>query len=283
MKEGEVLPGLKTDEFKNRRNKLMGKISTVATQEHLAVNPQILIIPAASKAYMSDKIPYVFRQNTDFLYLTGCQEPDSIFLMVLKGDTYSSTLFIRPKDAHAELWDGPRSDPDTAAIFFSVEQVLPITDFERYLMSLLNENKKSTVWYDNEDVIHPETHKKIFQTVRLTDKEFKCPKKLIHEVRVIKSEAEVNLMRKSCEIASAAISKTIEKSKPGMSEQDLFATVDYECRMKGAEFLAYPPVVAGGKNANIIHYISNNQIVRSKEMVLMDAGDYSNPRSCNRI
>lgn len=276
LKQGEVLPGLKTDEFKTRRSKLLEKISKIAAEEHLSVNPQIIIIPAAPKSYMSDKIPYVFRQNTDFLYFTGCQEPDSIFLMVLKGDTYSSTLFIRPKDAHAELWDGPRSDPDYATVFFNVEQVLPITDFEKYLISLLNENKKSIVWYDNKDVIHAETHTKISQLIKFSERQaFKCPKKSIHDVRLIKSESEVNLMRQSCKIASAAISRTIEKSKPGMSEQDLFATVDYECRIKGAEFLAYPPVVAGGKNANIIHYIYNNQIVHPKEMVLMDAGIYN--------
>ncbi|KAG8038819.1 hypothetical protein G9C98_003126 [Cotesia typhae] len=78
-------------------------------------------------------------------------------------------------------------------------------------------------------------------------------------------------MQKSCDIASEAITKTIKVSKAGMTEHQLFATVDYECRMNGAEFLAYPPVIAGDRNANVIHYITNNQILNNGDMVLMDA------------
>lgn len=81
-------------------------------------------------------------------------------------------------------------------------------------------------------------------------------------------------MKKSCEIASEAIIDTIKTSFPGMNEHQINAKVDYECRMKGAQYLAYPPVVAGGRRANIIHYITNNQVVGSNEMVLMDAGRY---------
>ena len=238
-------------------------------------NAQVIIIPSATKVYMSDKIPYVFRQNSDFLYFSGCQEPDSILLLTVNGGKFISTLFMRHKDTHAELWDGPRTGVYGALSLFDVDHVYPVADFERFLVSYLNENKKSTLWYDSEDVIHREVHKKLNQIVKLSDRQsFNCPKTLIHQVRLIKSPAEIKLMKKSCEIASAAIAKTIEISKPGISEHELFATVDYQCRMRGAEFLAYPPVVAGGKNANTIHYISNNQIVNDKEMVLMDAGEF---------
>lgn len=252
----------------------MEKVSSSAHQLLSAAVPQIVIIPSASKVYMSDKIPYVFRQNSDFLYFTGCQEPDSVLLLTVTGDSHSSTLFVRPKDTHAELWDGPRSGIDGALSLFGVEQVLPITEFERYLASFLSERKESNIWYDNEDIVQLEVDKKLVQLVKLCGRQgFSCPKTLIHQVRVIKSPAEVGLMRRSCEIASAGISRTIEVSRPGMSEHEIFATVDYECRMRGASFLAYPPVVAGGKNGNTIHYISNNQIVKEREMVLMDAGE----------
>lgn len=79
-------------------------------------------------------------------------------------------------------------------------------------------------------------------------------------------------MRRACEISSLAIEKAMEITKPGLTEHQLFATVDYESRMRGAEILAYPPVVASGRNANIIHYISNNQIVDDGNLILMDAG-----------
>lgn len=83
-------------------------------------------------------------------------------------------------------------------------------------------------------------------------------------------------MRRAGEISSLAIEKAMAVTKPGVTEHQLFATVDYESRMRGAEILAYPPVVASGKNANIIHYISNNQIVNDGDLILMDAGRFLN-------
>lgn len=235
----------------------------------------IVIIPASPKIYMSDKIPYVFRQNTDFLYFSGCQEPESILVLTCKENKSSFTLFVRPKDEHSELWDGPRTSVETAAEIFGTDYALPVTKFEQFVASFIQEDKKSIIWYDYADVVQPILHKKLCQLIKLTDNQiFASPKTLFHQIRLIKSVYEIDLMRESCRIASNAITKTIQSSKPEMSEHQLFATVDYECRMHGAEYLAYPPVVAAGKNANIIHYISNNQIIRSGDLVLMDAGSY---------
>jgi Xaa-Pro aminopeptidase len=101
---------------------------------------------------------------------------------------------------------------------------------------------------------------------------WESPKIFMHRQRLIKSPAEITLMQRSCDVASDAIIKTIQSSYPGINESQIFAKVDYECRMHGAEYLAYPPVVAGGNRANIIHYINNNQVVKDGDMVLMDAG-----------
>jgi Xaa-Pro aminopeptidase len=236
---------------------------------------QVIIVPSASKVYMSDKIPYVFRQNTDFLYLTGCQEPDSILLMTAVNNNYTSTLFMQPKNPQIELWEGPRTGVTAALSLFQVDQTFPITDFNSVLTSTLNSYRNSIIWYDNENIIQLQVHKTLQQLIKTLNIDgFRSPKRFIHELRLIKSKAELNLMKKSCQVASAAISETIKKSKVGMNESELFAIVDYESRMRGAEFLAYPPVVAGGKNGNTIHYIANNQIVRENEMVLMDAGEF---------
>ncbi|XP_011500575.1 PREDICTED: probable Xaa-Pro aminopeptidase 3 [Ceratosolen solmsi marchali] len=272
IKDGEVVPGIDVNEFQARRNKLMEKISRV-NKSCFKISAHVVIIPSASKVYMSDKIPYVFRQNTDFLYLTGCQEPNSILLMTAINDNYTSTLFMQPKNPQIELWEGPRTGVTAALPFFQVDQVFPVSEFHSILQSFLNAHKNSIVWYDGANILQAEVHQNLQQLIKTLNKqEFNNPKSFLHELRVIKSKAEQNLMRRSCEIASAAISETIRKSKIGMTEHELFATVDYESRMRGAEFLAYPPVVAGGKNANVIHYIANNQFVCDKEMVLMDAG-----------
>lgn len=101
---------------------------------------------------------------------------------------------------------------------------------------------------------------------------FDSPTIFAHQMRVVKSKSEVNLMRTACVIASEAINQTISESKPGDSEHHLFARVDYHCRMRNSSFLAYPPVVASGTNGTTIHYINNSQIVNSGDLVLMDAG-----------
>lgn len=274
IKHGEVLPGISLQEFKRRRSKLVESIRTNAKNEH---RQQIVVIPASSKIYMSDKIPYVFRQNTDFLYFSGCQEPDSILVLTSKEDKSSYTLFVRSRDEHSELWDGPRTGVEIATEVFGTDYALPVTEFEQFLTSLIQEDKSSIVWYDHADVIQPILHKKLCQLIKLTDNQmFASSKILFHQIRLIKSACEIDLMRESCRIASDAIVKTIQSSKSGISEHQLFATVDYECRMRGAEYLAYPPVVAAGRNANVIHYINNNQIIQNGDLVLMDAGLYKN-------
>lgn len=87
-----------------------------------------------------------------------------------------------------------------------------------------------------------------------------------------KSSAEQRLMRESCKIASKAFIKAIASTKPGSTEHELYARLDYECRMNGAEYLAYPPVVAAGNNANTLHYIDNKQKIREGDLILVDAG-----------
>ncbi|CAD6216369.1 GSCOCG00004524001-RA-CDS [Cotesia congregata] len=276
LKPGELVPGIKLDEFKTRRTKLADYI--IKNFSPKDANSHIVIIPSASKVYMSDKIPYVFRQNSDFLYFTGCQEPDSVLVMTIDSDKVLCTLFVQKKDPKSELWDGPVTGTEAAAEMFGVDQSLPVSDFDSYLNSLVNKYRSSaSIWYDNHDIIHKEFHKKIstLGILASTDRCRLAPtsiKDIFHQIRLIKSPAEIELMQKSCDIASEAIAKTIKVTKAGMTEHQLFATVDYECRMNGAEFLAYPPVVAGGRNANTIHYITNNQILNDGDMVLMDAG-----------
>lgn len=93
-----------------------------------------------------------------------------------------------------------------------------------------------------------------------------------HKLRLYKSPAEQRLMRQSCQIASKAFIKAMASIKPGSTEHELYARLDYECRMGGAEYLAYPPVVAAGNNANTLHYIDNKQQIKDGDLILVDAG-----------
>ena len=97
---------------------------------------------------MTEKIPYIFRQNSDFLYLSGCLEPESC-LILSTTDTPSqhrSTLFVREKDSHSELWDGPRTGPEEAVELFGVDQALSIKEIENFFMCYIKSNPSAMLW-----------------------------------------------------------------------------------------------------------------------------------------
>ncbi|XP_044262173.1 xaa-Pro aminopeptidase 3 [Tribolium madens] len=274
LQKDEITPQIKRSEFQERRQKLMEQISVYVNERNPAMKQHLIVIPSATKQYMSDKIPYFFRQNTDFLYLTGCLEPDSCLVLATTApDQHCSTLFMREKDDHSELWDGPRTGPDLAPSVFGVDQSLPINELENYLHSFFKSNNKFSLWYDFMNPVQIDVHKTMVDYLNFMRlKMWESPKVFIHKQRLIKSPAEIALMQQSCDIGANSIVETIKASRPGINESQIFAKVDYECRMQGAEYLAYPPVVAGGNRATTIHYINNNQIVQEGEMVLMDAG-----------
>lgn len=268
LKQNEIVQGISLDEIVNRRHELMETIKAYSHVNHPTFKNHLIVIPSASKKYISASIPYVFRQNTDFLYFSGCLENDSILVLEVTEKRMKSILFLRPKDKHQEMWDGPRTGHENASELFAVDEANVIQNFQSYVDSFRNQ-AGSLVWYDERnsdqkhlnEIVHP------IDTASIDN-----PTKFIHSIRWIKSDAEIAMMRKTCEVGSQAVNETIRKSYVGISESQIFAEVDYQCRMNGASMLAYPPVVAGGKNATIIHYIHNTQLVEKEKMVLLDAG-----------
>lgn len=271
---GEIVPGITLDEIRMRRNNLALNIQKFAVDQSKALKKHLIVIPSSTKKYMSDKIPYVFRQSSDFMYLTGCLEPDSVLLLLINEKSEpKSILFMRPKDKHAELWDGPRTGVDQSVDYFGVDEAYDVEQLEHFIQRYLRTETPLTLWYDKRSS-DQEKITKILETAAktLTPSTTESPTAFIHKMRLIKSPAEINLMRTTCEIASESINQTIADTRPGDCEHHIFSRVDHYCRMRNASFLAYPPVVAAGKNATTIHYINNNQLARNGELVLMDAG-----------
>jgi len=271
LKENEVVPGFSVEEFVSRREKLVEHILSRKTTG----DSHIIVVPSASTQYMTEKIPYVFRQNTDFRYLTGCMEPDSALVIVIQSpQKYESIMFMREKNSHSELWEGPRTGVDLAKHLFRTDASYPVSSLKESLVAFSQKHEKFKFWYDfTSSVNNRAVQKAIISFLsEKTPKEAENVKSAIHNLRVIKSKSERAVMKKSCEIASEAIQLTIEATRPQMTEHQLFATVDYHCRMRGAEYLAYPPVIAAGNNANIIHYIDNKQEIKDGDLILMDAG-----------
>lgn len=273
----ELVPGVELTEFQTRRTCLMQGLKAYAESfgdefNGRAAKSHMLVIGAAAKKYMSGKIPYVFRQSSDFYYLTGCLEPDSVLVLTIdEAGAVQSTLFMRPKDPHAELWDGPRTGPEYAVHLFGVNEAYAIDSFNQTVEKRVAQLKPH-LWFDLKDSELPNVTETMLKLCQSERSRLLPVYSFVENMRLIKSSAEMQLMRRTCEIASLAFNEVIGETRPGQSEHQLYASIDYKCRMRNASYLAYPPVVAAGKNATVIHYVNNTQILQPKDLLLMDAG-----------
>ncbi|XP_066452291.1 xaa-Pro aminopeptidase 3 isoform X2 [Eleutherodactylus coqui] len=277
LQQGEVTPGLTQTEYALRRHKLMSNIQKESHILGLETDHAAVFLSSAVM-YMSNDIPFPFHQNNDFLYLCGFLEPDSILLLQSTPGhampSHTATLFVPRRHPDRELWDGPRSGPDGAIALTGVDKAYPIEDFKHVLPGLLDETV--TLWYDHIRPSHHSLHSNFIQPLLESNQKFKNRIKsmqlLMQQLRLIKTQAEIKLMKKAGHISSHAFIETMHWSKPPVDEALIYAKFDFECRTRGAEILAYPPVVAGGNRANTLHYVNNNQIVKPGEMVLLDGG-----------
>jgi len=179
---------------------------------------------------------------------------------------------------YEEKWEGSRFGLSEAVHMFGVDCALPIQTLQNTLYQFCVDHKELDIWYDLMDPRDEETHKLMLSFIASLSQDqklhrFEALRPVLHELRSVKSAAEVQLMRRTCAIGAQAIKKTIGKTKQlDRLEMQYLATVDYECRMMGANYLAYPPVVAAGDNANTIHYINASAAVKEEDLMLMDAG-----------
>ncbi|XP_068246183.1 xaa-Pro aminopeptidase 3-like [Palaemon carinicauda] len=271
VRPGEITFGVSREEYAKRRNGLMERLGKKEGKHH------IVIFPATPRRYMIDKIPYLYRQDTDMLYLSGCLEPDCVLVLHTlpgkKAPVHKSLMFTPKHEASQELWDGPRTGPSDAPSVWGVDAGLPLNELTRYLTLLERDLQTPSLWYHYNSLPESSPNRQLqnwFNGGRHGG--VMSPKADVHELRLIKSPAEMDLMRQTCRISAESIAATMKATTAPVLEHQLFAIVDYQSRMRGGDHLAYPPVVAGGARANIIHYINNNQIINPGELVLMDAG-----------
>ncbi|ORY96526.1 peptidase M24, structural domain-containing protein [Syncephalastrum racemosum] len=275
MVKGEVTPGFVTAEYESRRSKLMQALP----------EGSVVISPGYTTRYMSNNVFYHFHQNTDFWYLTGFNEPDAA--MILEKNTskrgYKQTMFVPPKSESAELWDGPRTGVEGAKEIFGANEAY---DNARFPMFLKDALLAKHVFMDS-PVLAPSILSENDAAKRILDfgnflplnwikrkqqKALKPLSVLIQELRVIKSDQEIAIMKESGVISAKSFIEAMKWTKPGYTEAQLWAKLDYECRMRGSSILAYVPVVAGGPNGLSMHYVRNDMMLRDGDLVLVDCG-----------
>ncbi|XP_006890154.1 PREDICTED: probable Xaa-Pro aminopeptidase 3 [Elephantulus edwardii] len=239
---------------------------------------QTVILLSNPTYYMSNDIPYTFHQDNNFLYLCGFQEPDSILvLQSLPGKqlpSHKAVLFVPRRDPNRELWDGPRSGTDGAVALTGVDEAYTLEEFQHLVPKLKAET--NTVWYDWMKPPHAQLHSEYMQLVTEAKARSKnrvqAVQQLVQRLRLVKSPAEIELMQKAGKLTSQAFVETMSTKRAPVEEAFLYAKFEFECRARGADILAYPPVVAGGNRSNTLHYVNNNQLIKDGEMVLLDGG-----------
>jgi len=237
----------------------------------------VAIIPAARETTRSNDTHYRFRQDSDFFYLTGFEEPDAI-AVIKPGDANEYVLFVRPRDPEREIWDGRRAGVEGAKSEFGANEAFPIEEFDSKLREIL----------DGADVLYyrlgmqPDLDTRIIREISVmrgwNRKPVHPPRTIvdaaaiIHELRVIKSPEELELMQTAADIAAEAHCEAMKKSRAGMQEYEVEALIEEIFRRRGAAGPAYTSIVGAGANATVLHYINNDGQLRDGELLLVDAG-----------
>jgi Xaa-Pro aminopeptidase len=239
----------------------------------------VAIIPSAREAYRSNDSNYRYRQDSDFYYLTGFEEPESI-AVITPGKEHVYTLFVRPRDPEREIWDGRRAGVDGAREQYGADAAFPVAEFREKLGDIIN--GATNLYYRIGAPGNTELDEMIVGEMRrmriLGRKAINPPQSIVdagtilHEMRLIKSEEEISIMQRAADIAAEAHVEAMKATRPGMKEYEIEALVEYIFRRNGAAAPAYTSIVGAGANATILHYIENNATLNDGDLLLIDAG-----------
>jgi Xaa-Pro aminopeptidase len=236
----------------------------------------VLLIPGANTQYRNADSAYAFRQDSNFYYLSGFCEPDSLMAIINNDDGINSVIFVPPKDKLKEIWDGHRAGPIGAVKEFLFDKAYDNSEIDNMMPEIL---------FGCDQVLYPIGKKNGFDqkvidwTTEASSKDRHSKSinildasSTIGNARLIKDDHEISLIKKACDISAEAHIEAMKNVKNAESEQSIESLYVYEFSKRGGRFPAYTPIVAGGENACVLHYIENNKKLNKNELLLVDAG-----------
>ena len=255
-------------EYARRRKALMAQMEPNS----------IAILPAAPVYIRNRDVEHVYRQDSDFQYLTGFPEPEAVLALIPGREHGEYVLFCRERNPERELWDGLRAGQEGAVSQYGADDAFPIGDIDDILPGLIE--GRDRVYYAigcNQEFDH-----RLMEWINLIrskarqgaqpPNEFVALDHLLHDMRLYKSAAEAKVMREAAEISARAHVRAMQACRAGLYEYHLEAVLDYEFRKGGAKMPAYGSIVAAGRNACILHYRENDAPLKDGDLVLIDAG-----------
>jgi Xaa-Pro aminopeptidase len=258
---------MNTQVFQNRRKKLLDTL-----EEGIA------LIPSGNHMTKSHDTDFPFRQDSNFNYLTGFGEPQSLLVICKNHEKHDTFLFVRPKDQLAEIWNGRRLGIEKAQQDLGIDKVFSIDELDKELPNLLVGHKNVYL-----DMFHGNDFlQKVLglcgkigagkKNKKHKPENFVNLPPIIGKMRLIKEDGEIDLLKKASLISSHAHRAAMAFTGVGKNESEVQALMEYIFKKEGGHGTAYESIVAGGDNANILHYIDNNMTLNDGELLLIDAG-----------
>jgi Xaa-Pro aminopeptidase len=242
-----------------------------------AMQGGVAVLPTAPERVRNRDTHYPYRYDSHFYYLTGFAEPEAV-LVVVAGAQPKHLLFCREKNEERETWDGLRFGPKAAQERFGFDEAHPIGTLDAKLAELLADqpalyfpvgadaawDARAMGWIN---AVRAQARTGVGAPGRVQD-----VRALIDEMRLVKDPHELGVMRRAAAISAVAHRRAMQAARPGRFEYELEAELLHEFRRSGAQFPAYWPIVAGGANACVLHYVANDAALRAGDLVLIDAG-----------
>jgi Xaa-Pro aminopeptidase len=256
------------DLFRTRRAKFMQAIGEGATA----------ILPSAPVALRSGDVEFIYRQDSDFYYLTGFVEPESVAVLSPGHPDGEFVMFVRPRDKDRETWTGRRAGIEGAMIEYGADKAYICDELEKILPRYLEKSERIHYPIARNRSVDDRVLKMIEASSAMRPRigsgpyAIFDPREILHETRLRKEPAELDLMRRAAAISAEAHKAAMRKARGGMKEWQIEAEVDYAFRSRGATGPSYPSIIASGPNAAILHHIENRREMRTGELLLIDAG-----------
>ena len=257
---------MKNINFENRRDKVLKQMKD-----------GIALIPSAKMQTRSNDTEFPFRQESNFYYLTGFNEPDCLLLLCKNEKETKSVLFLREKDPLMEMWVGKRLGVENACEALAIDESYDVAELEKVLLELFKtyNNLYLDTFSENEYLV---TSKKVSnillnsRTVDISPRNFIHLNTILEKERLVKEPFEIEQIKKAMNITAQAHHAAMAMASHGKKEYEIQALIEYIFKKEGSVHDAYGSIVAGGNNANTLHYVENSMSLNDGDMMLIDAG-----------
>jgi len=261
------MPERMPEEFARRRRQLM----------RLMGRDAIAVLSAAPERTRNNDVYYNYRQDSDFHYLTGFGEPDSVAVLIPGRPQGEFVMFVRDRNDEREKWDGRRAGPAGARLKYGADDAFPFSDLDDILPGLLESRARvyhtmgRYLDFDQRVVSWVNALRAEARSGAHPPLEFVALDHVLHDMRLFKSRKELSIMRRAGLIGAGAHVRAMRFCRPGRTEYEVCAELVHEFGRHGAD-VSYHPIVGGGANSCVLHYRDNNQRLKDGDLLLIDAG-----------